>query len=73
MKNIRAASAEIVTINVVLRTSLFRACVDSTKPIDNPVSRIESGAANHQWKQHVAAIALAAIIEKQAVFNQPAI
>ena len=73
MKNIRAARADIVTTNVVLRESLLRACVDSTKPTDRPVSSMASGTANHQWKQQVAAIAFAAIIEKQAVLSQPAI
>ena len=72
MKNISAARAEIVTMNVVLRTSLLRACVDSTTPTDTPVSRIAKGTANHQWKQPVATTALAAIIEKQAVLIQPA-
>ena len=46
MKNISAARAEIVTMNVVLRTSLLRACVDSTTPTDTPVSRIAKGTAN---------------------------
>ena len=73
MKNIKAANAEMVTMNVVLRTSLLRACVDSTIPTDNPVSSMASGAANHQWKQPVAAMAFAASIDIDAVFNQPAI
>lgn len=73
MKNIKAANAEMVTMNVVLRTSLLRACVDSTMPTDNPVSNMASGAANHQWKQPVAAMALAASIDIDAVFNHPAI
>lgn len=73
MKNIRADSAVIVTINVVFLASLFRACVDSTIPIDRPVSKIANGTANHQWKQQVAAMAFAAIIAKQAVLSHPAI
>lgn len=73
MKNIRVAMADTVTMNVVLRVSLLRACVDSTTPTETPVSNMARGTANHQWKQQMADMALAAIIEKQAVFNQPAI
>lgn len=73
MKNIKAANAEMVTINVVLRTSLLRACVDSTIPTDKPVSRMANGVANHQWKHPVAAIAFAASIDSDAVLSQPAI
>lgn len=72
MKNIKAAKADIVTMKVVLRESLLRACVDSTMPTDNPVRSTAKGTANHQWKQPVAATALAAIIEKQAVLSHPA-
>ena len=73
MKKIKAESADTVTMKMVLRANLLRACVDSTIPIESPVSRMARGAANHQLKQQVAAMALAAIIAKQAVFNQPAI
>lgn len=73
IKNINAAVADTVTMNVMLRVSLLRAWVDSTTPTEIPVSRMAKGVANHQWKQQVAAMALAAIIAKQAVFSQPAI
>ena len=59
MKKTRAARAAMVRMNVVLRESLLRACVDSTTPTESPVRSTASGAAAHQWGQSAAVTASA--------------
>ena len=73
MKKTRAARAAMVRMNVVLRESLLRACVDSTTPTESPVRSTASGAAAHQWGPVSYVTASAASIESAAVLSHPAI